>query len=412
MAIDVSVSSRPSAGRLLAFSAWVILVLGAVMIAAVLNASWHLKPGPDEFNVPRWELHNFANRWLWGAGELFRSGRSPERQDEDLRRFFAAVAEVERLERQTGEEGSSELSAAIAERDRYENRAEATLESRISDVAKHRGLTRDFGPLGDVLWPPVDMEFTTPPRSLATSPRDKIELKSTSLLEAGLDLEDVTRIEHERESRDGNTSALASPTAGVGAYPTIVTYTDSYREAVETAAHEWTHNYLAFRPLGVRYYENNDLRTMNETVADLVGQEVAAQVMQKWPLPPAQPAATSPAQGRPSIDLRAELLKLRGEVDALLAQGKVSEAEALMEERQQYLAANGYYIRRINQAFFAFNNLYAGAAGAPGAVNPIGPKIDELRRLSGSLGEFLRVAGGLTSVAELDRALAELRGGG
>jgi hypothetical protein len=38
-------------------------------------------------------------------------------------------------------------------------------------------------------------------------------------------------------------------------------------------------------------------------------------------------------------------------------------------------------------------------------VNPIGPKLDELRRRSASLAAFLSVAGDLTSVAELDRAL-------
>ena len=30
-------------------------------------------------------------------------------------------------------------------------------------------------------------------------------------------------------------------------------------------AHEWMHNYLAFRPLGIRYFTNNDIQTMNET---------------------------------------------------------------------------------------------------------------------------------------------------
>jgi hypothetical protein len=108
------------------------------------------------------------------------------------------------------------------------------------------------------------------------------------------------------------------------------------------------------------------------------------------------------------VDLRAELVKLRGEVDALLADGKIEEAEALMEERRRFLAANGHYIRRLNQAYFAFINLYAGEAGSPGATNPIGPKVDHLRRLSPSLAAFLDVAGDLTSVADLDQALADL----
>ena len=44
------------------------------------------------------------------------------------------------------------------------------------------------------------------------------------------------------------------------------------------------------------------------------------------------------------------------------------------------MLARGFHIRRINQAYFAFNNLYAGEPGSPAATNPIGPKVDELRK--------------------------------
>jgi hypothetical protein len=94
-------------------------------------------------------------------------------------------------------------------------------------------------------------------------------------------------------------------------------------------------------------------------------------------------------------------------VDTLLAAGKIDEAEALMETRRQELAAQGYYIRKINQAYFAYLNLYAGEAGSPAAVNPIGPKVDELRKRTGSLERFVQVVGNVTSVPELDEALAQ-----
>jgi hypothetical protein len=95
------------------------------------------------------------------------------------------------------------------------------------------------------------------------------------------------------------------------------------------------------------------------------------------------------------------------QVDALLAEGKVDEAETLMDRKRDDQQARGVYIRKLNQAYFAFNNLYAGEAGSPAATNPIGPKIDELRKKEGSLATFVRVMGGITSVAELDAALAE-----
>jgi hypothetical protein len=98
--------------------------------------------------------------------------------------------------------------------------------------------------------------------------------------------------------------------------------------------------------------------------------------------------------------------ELRLEVDRLLAEGKVAEAEALMEERRRFLADHGYFIRRINQAYFAFHGLYADT---PASSSPIGPKLEELRRRSDSLGDFIHTAAGITSEADLDRLLA---GGG
>jgi hypothetical protein len=78
-----------------------------------------------------------------------------------------------------------------------------------------------------------------------------------------------------------------------------------------------------------------------------------------------------------------------------------------MEQRRQDFAAQGYYFRKLNQAYFAFTNLYAGEAGDPSATNPIGPKVDELRRRSASLDEFIERISGVTSVADLDRQLEQ-----
>jgi hypothetical protein len=178
---------------------------------------------------------------------------------------------------------------------------------------------------------------------------------------------------------------------------------------VEVAAHEWFHNYLFFSPLGFNYYASNDLRALNETIADLVAREVAREVLERWPLAEAAPAQPARPRSRPPADVGAELRSLRGEVEAMLAEGRIEEAEALMEQRRRELTTRGVYIRKINQAYFAFTNLYAGQAGSPGATNPIGPKVDELRRLSSSLRDFVRAVQGVTSVRELDQLLERAR---
>jgi hypothetical protein len=93
---------------------------------------------------------------------------------------------------------------------------------------------------------------------------------------------------------------------------------------------------------------------------------------------------------------------LRLEVESLLRDGRIEDAEMVMEERRQFLADNGYYIRRINQAYFAFHGSYADT---PASIDPIGPKLELLRRRSPSLEAFIETAREFRSEADLDAAL-------
>jgi hypothetical protein len=171
-------------------------------------------------------------------------------------------------------------------------------------------------------------------------------------------------------------------------------------------AHEWLHQYFFFHPLGRSYFDSNLTRTLNETAANIGGRELGSLLRERFPLgePHAPASAPSPSPQKPKVDFRKEMRDLRAQVDALLSEGKVEEAEALMEERRNFLAENGYYIRKINQAYFAFNGLYADT---PASGSPIGPKMTELRQLSPSLGDFLRAVSGITSEEELDRLLTQ-----
>jgi hypothetical protein len=51
---------------------------------------------------------------------------------------------------------------------------------------------------------------------------------------------------------------------------------------LDVIAHEWTHNYLTLRPLGVLYGATPQLRTMNETAASIAGQEIAEEVLRRF----------------------------------------------------------------------------------------------------------------------------------
>jgi len=88
----------------------------------------------------------------------------------------------------------------------------------------------------------------------------------------------------------------------------------------------------------------------------------------------------------------------------MLAQGDVEGAEEYMEERRQFLVSQGYYIRKLNQAYFAF---YGSYATSPTSVDPIGEALQRLRRESASLKEFVDTVAGMSSQEELWRILGE-----
>jgi hypothetical protein len=418
------------ARRIIALVVASVLVIVAFALPAWAVDAFALRSASDRFDVAGWELHHFPGKFLYGFDRLLHGEPSTAQENASLTRFFQLTHDIDALETAQSEAdargqppdaaAARDLEAKRSERAGLQREVQWILERRLSKVIGDIGITRSAG-LKRVVWPPVDFDFTDAPRMLAISPRDRIFLKSQTALPEGLSLAQVERIESATEKRD-NVSALAFPLGGLGAYPTIVDYADDYLTALQVIAHEWTHNYLFFRPLGFDYSKNNDVSTMNETVADLVGHELAAEVVRRWPIEAAKPvpavsptpppttqpqASDQPAQPQqPRLDIGAELRELRGEVDDLLKAGKIDEAEALMEQRRQELATQGVRIRKINQAYFAFLNLYAGSAGNGVAVNPIGPKIDMLRRKSDSLRSFVDIVGDITSVADLDRALA------
>jgi hypothetical protein len=69
-----------------------------------------------------------------------------------------------------------------------------------------------------------------------------------------------------------------------------------------------------------------------------------------------------------------------------------------MEKRRQLFVANGFLIRKINQAFFAFHGTYATSAAS---VSPIGDQVRQLRERSTSLEDFLRTVAQFGSYQEL-----------
>jgi hypothetical protein len=77
-----------------------------------------------------------------------------------------------------------------------------------------------------------------------------------------------------------------------------------------------------------------------------------------------------------------------------------------MEARRRFLWEHGYQIRKLNQAYFAFYGAYADSPGGGAAgQDPVGPAVQELRRRSSSLADFISRIAWVTSFERLQAQL-------
>ena len=285
---------------------------------------------------------------------------------------------------------------------------EGILEDQVQSILREEGFA-----IGGQVLPPVRFRFTELPNLLVVSRRDKIERIASRELAAGLALEEKIYLETLVDRRF-NVSSLVTPIGGLGTYPTMLPETAALRWILGVIAHEWTHNYLLFvlSPVGINFLSDAEARTINETAAVIVEREVRERIAQRY-YPELYASLISDA--RPVValnspfDFRAEMRKTRIRVDELLAEGKIEEAEAYMEARRTLFVKNGYLIRKLNQAYFAFHGAYnADPDGAPAAGrDPVGPAVQALRARSRSLGDFLRQIATVRDFADLQRRLAQ-----
>jgi hypothetical protein len=309
----------------------------------------------------------------------------------------------------------SELADLYARQDQIAPLAEAILQAQVTQVLVENHLTTGGQPLPNVWY------HSTPlPMALIVSPRDHIEQTANISVNTDLTVDEQVKLEDE-VSQGLDVSSLVVQIGGVGVYPTMVARTTNLPWLLSTIAHEWIHNYLTQRPLGLLYGETPELRTMNETTASIAGDEIGALVIKEF-YPELVPAASLPTLElvslpndrpdpgtlvRPPFDFRAQMHETRVNADALLAEGKIEEAEAYMEARRQVFLQNGYLLRKINQAYFAFHGAYADAPGGAAGEDPVGPAVRALREQSDSLADFINTIAWMWSFEQLQEAVSQ-----
>jgi hypothetical protein len=396
------------------------LLSGSILPPSGLRAQVFPFTRQDEFDFAGWTIDALVTKFSSWALSLDKFTTSEEDSNLVLR-YLDQVQVVNDLNRQIlliyADPAVKNPDTATLdlrnERDQAQQRldklaplAESILQSQLMSVINQSGL----GALGQVL-PPSLYKVSDIPYSLVLSPRTEIKQALDISLEPGLETEMMEQIETQI-LQDLDYAALVVPIGGIGTYPTMVMQTTNIVWLTEVIAHEWIHNYLTLRPLGINYFTSPELRTLNETVASMVGKELGLQILKAY-YPEYVPAVVEPAANlvqpnnpAPVFDFRAEMRQTRVKVDSLLEQGEVEAAEEYMEERRQFFWENGYLIRKLNQAYFAFYGAYNDQpGGGASGEDPIGPAVVAYREQFDNLADFLRAISWVNSFEELQNRL-------
>ncbi len=369
---------------------------------------------PYHFSIARWELRAIpqeVSQWLFGG---------QEEDDNEVRvvtEYFSSTERITTLKSEievanAGNEESNlasleaELNGLQERKTTLESTVERAIEKQIRDALTQQGI---FNPIIGLRasFPPVNFELEKPPYLLVISPRDKIESIREITLLPGLTLDEIDDIETRVDGLD--VSSLVVGLNGLGVtYPTIIANEAGLRFAIDAATEEWLHQYLVFKPLGFLYLlditglsRNYEITTMNETVASMVSKEIGSIIYEKF-YPEYESSANQSQAARSEFDFNREMREIRRTVDNYLARGEIEQAEEFMEQKRQYLASMGHYIRKLNQAYFAFYGTYADS---PTSISPIGLELKKLRAQSASLKDFLNTVAAMTSRQNLRDSL-------
>ncbi|MBI2934327.1 MAG: hypothetical protein HYY29_02030 [Chloroflexi bacterium] len=371
---------------------------------------------PYYFSIAGWGVQNALKKTqhqLFAMGPVA-AASSTDRLD-TVREYFRLSARATEIRRQlevyqiqgpsSGVTDVTLLKQELAQTD--EKRAstrdhvEMVIEQQIAEVVRREAIDLQWPfPRFSIFFPPVDFKLTPLPKVLIISPRDRIQIKDSMLIKAPQTAEEMDQIEGKQEKL--GYSALVDNIGGVATYPAMVTDSANLEFTVMTAAHEWTHHYLFFRPLGRTYGSDYTMLTLNESAADVIGGEIADAVLKEYGIVRQKAGARKAAPQESGFNFNKEMRQIRLTVDDYLAKGEIEKAESYMEERRQFLASHGYLIRKLNQAYFAFHGSYSAS---PSSSSPIAGQLKEVRQKYATLGVFSRAISGVSSYEEFKSLL-------
>lgn len=391
----------------------ITLLFSGCGLGGSFNSRLHQIVSPHLFSIAGWEfaaLTEEVRGWLSTGPEISAN------ETDTVADYFNNVGRIRSLKsviqrKEAGEviillyPPEKALAELEAKNEVLADAVEAVLEKQIREVLISQGILNPFA-ASKAVFPPFNFRLEKLPALLVVSPRDRIESMRELTLETGLTIAEKEALEEAVDLLE--VSSLVTEIGGIATYPSLVSSHSSLRSTINIATEEWLHQYLVFKPLGFRYLldvtgisRNYDIATMNETLAGIVSKEIGALVMAEY-YSGYLPSGIQTADD--GLDFNLEMRKIRQAVDEYLGRGEIEAAEEYMEQKRHYLASEGHYIRKLNQAYFAFHGAYADS---PAFENPIGLELEQLRAESESLSHFLNTAAAMTSRQDLKIRVAE-----
>ncbi len=370
------------------------------------------------FSIPGWEIGNFLDKWTNRVTSAMGFGLSGAELDEAIANFSELSTQIRDAEGahdraiadpSISDEEISKLEVELREarderrrtRDDLEERLEAEVSATLADLG--------FGGFGGSLWPPVDFRLESPPHVLVTSPRDEIRRLDSMLLSPGMTGTQSFEVEENVLEQSG-LSGIVLSLGGVATYPTFVRDDRSLLRTLDLVSHEWLHGYFFFNPLGRNLTRSTEMNSLNETIASLVGEELGIITWERITgetfVDPDDDSDDEDEEDPDEFSFDDFMRETRVRTDEILEEGDIEGAESYMDDRRIELQEHRFFIRKINQAYFAFNGTYGDS---PSSVSPIGDQVDELRSLVSDVGDMLRLTRGISSYDEFLRVLDETR---
>ena len=351
------------------------------------NNSYHLIVSNFKYDLIGWEIENIFDKWINKLStKLF--DRSQISTINIVENYFDNENQINSLEILNNQ-----------------NEIEEFIETTLSNVIYNENI--NF--IGGIQFPPVDIRLIELPKLLVISPRNKIINLDDVLIKPDITSNNILRIEEDILNQE-NLSAIILNIGGIATYPSSIPRNKNIKDVFIISAHEWMHHYLFFTKLGQNMFKSEEMRILNETLASRVSEELYIHIVeylnQNYDFKIKDGFDKIETDNINTFNFRNEMMKTRVKTELLLKENKIIDAENYMENQRLIFVNNGYNIRKLNQAYFAFYSSYADSSASN---TTIGNELNEFRNYFPDLESYILEITTVSNYEEFKNKLYKLR---